>query len=135
MATLFNFAHGVLYLCPLVYYSSCLLIFLHYHIATMLLLFIIFKCTIFKCPLCSLHEMTWIYYDYYYFLSVEVILAKQKNTVFSKGTILSLVYQFVFLFPFDYPFLYFALGSGGHEITETTQLYYHGCHMTIYAGC
>lgn len=52
----------------------------------MLLLFIIFKCTIFKCPLCSLHEMTWIYYDYYYFLSVEIILAKQKKLLsFEKG--------------------------------------------------
>lgn len=58
-------------------------------------------------------------------LSVEVILAKQKKiTVFSKGTILSLVYQFVcVLFPFfDYLIFCFWLGSGGCEITGTTQL-------------
>lgn len=30
LATLFNFAHGVLYLRPLVYYSRCLLFFFYY---------------------------------------------------------------------------------------------------------
>lgn len=129
LATLFNFAHEVLYLRCLVYYSNLLFFSFLILSCSLMLLFIIFKCTI---QVCSLHVMTWIYYDHYY-LSVDVILAKQKNTVFSKGTILSLVYLCV-LFPFRLSFC-FMLGFAGCEITETTQLYYLGCHMTILAGC
>lgn len=58
-ATLFNFAHGVFYLRPVVYYSRCLLfLFLYYHVATTLL-FIIFKCTI----LVSTLQSAWIDLD------------------------------------------------------------------------
>lgn len=76
LATLFDFAHGVLYLRPLVYNGSCLLFSFLLLSCSHNALFIIFTCTILECPLCSLHEMTWIYY---YYLSVEVILAKQKK--------------------------------------------------------
>lgn len=70
------------------------------HVDTLLLLFKIFKCTILTCALCSLHGMTWIYYDYFIFLSVEKSMLakptdKQKNTVFSKRDHLESGYQFV----------------------------------------
>lgn len=102
LATLFNFAHGVLYLRPVVYYSRCLLFFfLYYHVATTLL-FIIFKCTILICPLCSLHELTWIYYDYYYFecyISITKILSFQKGPSLVWFTSLCVCFlSFIFLF-------------------------------------
>lgn len=88
LATFFNFAHGVLYLRPVVYYSRCLLFFfLYYHVATTLL-FIIFKCTILICPLCSLHELTWIYYDYYYYYFECYISITKKILSFQKGPFL-----------------------------------------------
>lgn len=103
LATLLNFAYGVLFLCPLVYYSRCLLVFcffLYYHVVTTLLLFIIFKCTILRCPLCRLHELTWIYYNYHYYYYFECSMSITKKEVFSKGTIFSLIYRFVCVFPF-----------------------------------
>lgn len=107
LTTLLNFAHGALTLRPLVYYSSCLpflfvslLPLLCCHVDTLLLLFKIFKCAILTCALCSLHGMTWIYYGYFIFLSVEKSMLakptnKQKNTVFSKRDHLESGYQFV----------------------------------------
>lgn len=146
LTTLLNFAHGALTLRPLVYYSSCLpflfvslLPLLCCHVDTLLLLFKIFKCAILTCALCSLHGMTWIYYDYFIFLSVEKSMLakptnKQKNTVFSKRDHLESGYQFVcvcvFLFPLPSPFQFVLLSSGGCEIT---QLYYLGHHMTVSA--
>lgn len=132
LATLFDFAHGVLYLRPLVYNGSGLLFSFLLLSCSHDALFIIFTCTILECPLCSLHEMTWIYYDYYYYLSVEVILAKQKKYCLLKRdhleSGLSVRVCVCVLFPFGFCFV---SGSGGGEITETTQLYYLGCHMTI----
>jgi len=88
--------------------------------------------------------MTWIYYYYYFFFWVlEIIWAnrKKKSTIFSKGTISSLVHKFlcvcvcVFLFPFGHLFLQFTVGLWWScEKTETTQLYYLGYHMTISAN-
>ena len=106
------------------YYSRCLLyFFLYYHVATMLLLFIIFKCTIFKCPLCSLHEMTWIYYDYYYFECWSYISETKELLSFQKGpSWVWFISLCVFCFLFFNFFFCFWLGSGGCEITGTTQL-------------
>merc|ERR1712002_645568 len=64
-------------------------------------------------------------------------LNRKKSTVFSKGTILSLVYQFMcvcvcFCFLSTTFFLQFPVELWLLcEKTKTTQLYYLGYHMTI----
>lgn len=86
-ASLFNFAHGVFYLRPVVYYSRCLLfLFLNYHVATTLL-FIIFKCTI----LVSTLQSAWIDLDllwwWWLFLLFWVLYKHNKKRIlsFQKG--------------------------------------------------
>lgn len=99
----------------------CFFFFLYYHVATMLLLFIIFKCTIFKCPLCSLHEMTWIsYHYYYYFFECWKLYYQNKNKKllsFQKGpSWVWFISLCVFCFLSIIFFFCVLLGSGGCEI-------------------
>lgn len=87
----------------------------------MLLLFIIFKCTIFKCPLCSLHEMTWIsYHYYYYFFECWKLYYQNKNKKllsFQKGpSWVWFISLCVFCFLSIIFFFCVLLGSGGCEI-------------------
>lgn len=133
LATIFNFAHGVLTLSLLVCYSGCLLppSSLCCHVDTLILLFKIFKCTTLRYARCSLHGIAWIYYDY--FFCVEKLLTKQTKKIlsFPKGTILILVVSVCARLVSITFCVCFPLSSGGWEIT---QLYYLCCHMTISAN-
>lgn len=99
----------------------------------MLLLFIILKCTIFKCPLSNLHEndldLLWLLL---FFLSVYVIFSKtkttKKNPCLSKRDHRQSGLSVCFFISFWSFCFHFTMGAGSCEITEITQLY---CHMTI----
>lgn len=97
--TVCNDGSGLIYLCPwsIVFTSSSILqqlfgfLFLFVlpcsHIAS-----VVYYAQMNYIQLSNLHEMTWIY-DHYYFLSVDLILAKQKILSFQRDH--CLVYQFV----------------------------------------
>lgn len=103
----------------------------------MLLLFIIFKCTIFKFPLCSLHGFIMIIIILLFWV-LEVILGKQKQKkkywLFKRDHLESGLSVCVCFVSFSIIFS-FSRWAPLVVISEATQLYYLVNHMTIRAGC